>query len=529
MTGAGTMKNHLLLYIAALAIVVTGYLFQGGSTVEIDLQVPAPGVLQVFWKGYDSGYAEERSAKILVRPGQERYRLPLVNTLLLDSLRIDPFNGPGIVRISRLAISQLGVTLVELTPADGLARLQPGGQVTALSLRADGLHFTSMGKDPQFEMRVRSLPLTAAVIAGLLLLALILHVLVLQFFRMSRLAVLHSRGERRSFRSFVAYLAMSVFSVLFFLALCLLAGEYGLRWYYRDVLSTSRVTYFYNRSLGKFMSERNALGFRGKQFEISKGDVFRIVVIGDSFAWGQGVLPYTDRFPEVFAAKLAETYPDRRFEVINMALAGMNLIQHNQFQKFTLQLEPDYVLYQWYVNDMETTREGAAFKTPTLVPRALHTTLIEHSVIYFLLQDVYREIRVATGKQQTYTAYMVDKLKDPASPGAVEAQKLLDKLATGFSSRGVPFGIVLFPEFSGLRDNPLGFLQERVLSYCTEKQLQCLDLTPAYLPYQDRMLELWANRFDAHPSKLAHRIAADEIFAVFGETWGRMAAEKQAY
>jgi hypothetical protein len=314
---------------------------------------------------------------------------------------------------------------------------------------------------------------------------------------------------------------MSAFSVLLFLFLSLLAVEYGLRWYYSDVLSTSRVTYFYNRSLRKFMQERNSFGFRGTQFEIAKGPVYRIVVIGDSFAWGQGVLPYTDRFPELIARKLAETYPELRFEVINMGLAGMNLPQHNQFQQFTLSLHPDYVLYQWYANDMETSREGADFKTPTLlgIPLSWHRVLLEHSVIYFMLQDLYREIRVAEGKQPTYTQYMTDRFKDPKSPSSTAAQKLLVELAQGFTQKHVPFGIVLFPEFSGLKGNPLGFFQQRILSFCGEQRLQCLDLTPAYMPYQDRMSELWVNRFDAHPSKLAHRIAAERIMGAFADIW----------
>ena len=530
MNGTSGMKQHLLFYFSLLAGILFCFAVLGEATLEINLQVTEPGILQVFWTGH-GGYEEGRSTKIRVRPDQHDYTLSLAaGMLFLKSLRLDPVNGSGAETISRLAVTQFGIDFLELSPAGGLERLRPVQQVGEVALRPDGLHFTCLGKDPQFEIQVRSPLLLAGIFGAAAGLALLLQLLLRLLAVTARLGAAHARGEERTARSLVSYLAMSVFSVGLFFALSLLAMEYGLRWYYRDVLSTSRVTYFYNRSLGKFMKERNSLGFRGTQFEIAKGNVYRIVVIGDSFAWGQGVLPYTERFPELFARMLAEKYPGLRFEVINMGLAGMNLPQHIQFQNFTLQLHPDYVLYQWYVNDMETSREGAAaFKTPTLgIPRAWHVVLIQHSVIYYLLQELYREVRVATGKQQSYTQYMTERFKDPSSQSSVAAQKLLDALAKGFRQKGIPFGIVLFPEFSGLTGNPLGFLQARMLSFCAEQRLQCLDLTPDYMPYQDRMRELWANRFDAHPSKLAHRIAAEKIFAEFSGTWAAGAKQAEA-
>ena len=528
MTTAGRIKKHIQLYLVILTGLFLLYVSFVRATVEIELEVPRPGILQVFWKGHDSGYAEGRSAKVLVRPGGNGYTLRLANMLFLDSLRLDPLNGPGAVAISRVDISQFGFVALQLTPAGGLDELRAGQQVQDVVLKPDGLHFTSTGKDPHFELQVRSMALMARIIAALAVLALIVQFLLYLLSGMTGLAAAHSKGELRSARSLASYFFMSAISVLLFFGISLLLMEYGLRWYYRDVLSTARVTYFYNHSLDKFNRERNAQGFRGKNFDIAKGNVYRIVVIGDSFTWGQGVLPYTARFSDLVARMLEEKYPELHFEVINMGLSGMNLTEHNQFQKFTLQLDPDYVLYQWYVNDMNTSREGGAFRTPKFgIPRSWHKVLIEHSVIYFLLQDLYREIRVASGKQQTYTDYMDDTLRDPQGRESLTAQKLLDKLTAGFKEKGVPFGMVLFPEFTVLKNNPLGFLQERMLTFCNAKGLQCLDLTSAYLPYQDRMIDLWANRFDAHPGKLAHRIAAEQIFAAFSPTWAT-AARKAA-
>jgi lysophospholipase L1-like esterase len=524
------MKQHVQFFIFACIVVGIGYTWFVRAVAEIEMETDRPNTVQMFWKGGGrEGYEEAKSDKERVKSGKQTVSLPIANLLLIDTVRLDPGNSKGAYTISRLTFSQPGFVRLRLTAEKGLDGLVPLLQVEDMSLDAGGLHFVATGRDPQLELQVRGSLLVVQLIANIAGISLLLQVILYGFARITKQALAYSRGERRSAGTFFSYTFISGLSVLLFFSFSMLLLEYSLRWYYRDVLSTARITYFFNRSLKQFMDERNALGYRGKHFDISKKDVFRIVVIGDSFAYGQGVLPYTDRFPELFEKKLEEKYPLVRFEVINMGLAGMNLPQHLQFLHFTLKLVPDFVLYQWYINDMEITRDGAAFKTPTLgLPLHWHNAFIQHSVIYFLFYELYREIRVASGKQMTYSEYMVSKMEDPASEDSVKANKLLSGLITAFKKENIPLAIVLFPEFTDLEDYSLEFLHKRVLTVCSEHGIPCLDLTEAYVPYNDRIKDLWANRFDAHPGKLAHRIAAEEIFDSFGETWGRMAAEAQA-
>jgi lysophospholipase L1-like esterase len=524
-----TMKQHIQFFLFACLAVGIGYAFLVRAVVDVAVETDGPGIVQVYWKGWAKEVYEEKSSdKESVQPGKQTVSLSVANLLFIDKVRLDPGNRPGTFTLSGVTFSQFGFVRLRLSGDKGLAGLVPLHQVEDISLDAGGLHFVATGGDPQFELQVQSVKVILQLVATIAVLALMLQVILYGFAAMSKQALAHSRGERRSVRSFFSYLFLSGLSTLLVFSLSMLVLEYSLRWYYRDVLSTARVTYFFNRSLHKFMAERNVLGYRGKHFDISKKDVFRIVVIGDSFAWGQGVLPYSDRFPELFEKKLQEKYPAARFEVINMGLSGMNLPQHHQFLHFTLKLDPDFVLYQWYINDMEITREGAAFKTPTPgLPLEWHNTAIQHSVIYFLFYELYREIRVASGRQMTYSEYMVDKMKDPESEDSVNADNLLNGLINAFKKEHIPLAIVLFPEFIDLEDYNLEFLHQRVLSVCSEHGIPCLDLTEAYVPYNNRIQDLWANRFDAHPGKLAHRIAAEEIFDAFGATWGRMAADRQ--
>jgi lysophospholipase L1-like esterase len=387
-----------------------------------------------------------------------------------------------------------------------------------------------VGNDPQLELQVRGWEHLAKLAAAVVLLALAAQLLLYLLAAVARQGMAYARGEVRNGRTFMCYLGMSILSVVIFLSCSLLLIELGLRWYYSDVMSTARVSYFYNRSLKKFLAERNALGFRGEHFDIrNKSGVYRIVVIGDSLAYGQGVLPHSDRFTEQFAGMLRQKYPSLDFEVINIGISGMNLPQHLWFLSFTLKLDPDYILYQWFINDMEVSRDGSAFRTPRFpLPRGWNDSLMENSVLYFLLHELYREVRVATGRQMSYSQYMTDKLRDPDSRGSVQADEALNELISKIRGKGIPMGIVLFPGFTDLEDYELGFLHDRVLAVCRDRQIQCLDLRPAYQPYNERIKDLWVNPFDAHPSKLAHRIAAERIFDTFAPAWTEAAREQQA-
>ena len=102
------------------------------------------------------------------------------------------------------------------------------------------------------------------------------------------------------------------------------------------MLSTqASATYFSEKSADMFASEKNKLGYRGRNFNVIPSDRFRVVVMGDSFSWGRGLFPYTKRFPEVLEKKFNEKY-GREIEVINLGVSGLNLHNYFKFVSFVL-------------------------------------------------------------------------------------------------------------------------------------------------------------------------------------------------
>jgi lysophospholipase L1-like esterase len=113
-------------------------------------------------------------------------------------------------------------------------------------------------------------------------------------------------------------------------------------------------------------------GFRNDEVAEKKpADVYRIVILGDSVAWGWGV----DQ-GDVYSALLAQRLNERRavgkrFEVVNAAVSGYGTAQELLlFRRIAAWAKPDLVLLHYFDNDVGdncgTWDYGAA--RPVLVP-----------------------------------------------------------------------------------------------------------------------------------------------------------------
>lgn len=348
---------------------------------------------------------------------------------------------------------------------------------------------------------------------------------------MLKLAVAYAKGEIKTFKSRLAYLSVTFFVLIISLVALILASEYFCRWYYRDVQSSSHgIDYFYLKSSKKCYREKNALGIRGENFSINKTHDYRVAVVGDSLAEGQGVWPYDKRFPEQTLKLFQEKYPDLDLEILNLGVSGLNLPQYiRHVSNFVSALKPDFVVYQWYVNDMNSRIDPKVYKAPPLISnRKLHVFLTRNSALYFLIGQARSQLRIRQGKQMDYTKYLISKFKDPTSKDSKVARKLLNELMDILDKQKIKHGIVLFPSFArNMKDYPLGFLHDQVLDVCKERNLPCLDLREAYSRHDEPLKGLWASTFDAHPSALAHQVAAEEIFKFYGKEWANSIREKK--
>ena len=353
--------------------------------------------------------------------------------------------------------------------------------------------------------------------------------LVLLLPRTASLALRHARNQQRTVISATAYFGFSAFIISLSLLTVLVIAEFGFRFLTRDVLSTAaRSSYFYNRSYKLFANELNSHKFRGKDFQWSADRKCRIVVMGDSITYGQGVYPHTLRYTELAEQRLNAAYPDTAFEVINLGICGQNVPDHIRFLHFVRQLHPDFILYQWFINDMDFMSSPADMMPPRLVKsRYADEELNNHSALYFLVQKGWQQLCVKNGRVKSYDRHIVDLLGDESAPAARTANTRLSELIDGIKAIGKPGAVVLFPHAAFPIDrHPFAFMHERVARICRQMDIPCLDLRQDYAPYDNRLPALWANKYDPHPGPLAQDIAAKSIISRFGAIWHKQAQEK---
>src|SRR5437764_1246115 len=105
-------------------------------------------------------------------------------------------------------------------------------------------------------------------------------------------------------------------------AAALVAAALLARFQFRRAQSSGRAGDFIARRAGGPSYRSNSLGFRDREVPPKSPDRYRIAVIGDSFAWGQGV-EERDRF-----SNLLEEFLGPRYEVFNFGRPGNNMPEH---------------------------------------------------------------------------------------------------------------------------------------------------------------------------------------------------------
>jgi hypothetical protein len=305
---------------------------------------------------------------------------------------------------------------------------------------------------------------------------------------------------------------------LFAFAASIAAAEPVTRLLLRDVTtSPDNSGYFSKRWLRSGAVRRNHAGFREREFEEAKPPgTYRIAVVGDSFTFGNGIRQ-EDRYSDLLHMRLPA-----RFEVLNFGTPGANTPEHRNLVAGLLpRILPDFVLLQWYVNDMEDDDVRGRPTFEPLVPiRGWHDWLGANSALYSVASMQWAAAEIAFGRTTSYSDYLQRRLGDPNGHDAqLDRQIMLDLIAL-CRRANVPLGIVLFPDTTGkLGTNyPFAYLHERVLSICREQDVPCVDLEPSFSMVKEHR-SLWANRLDHHPSARANAIAAERILETYSGMW----------
>jgi hypothetical protein len=299
-------------------------------------------------------------------------------------------------------------------------------------------------------------------------------------------------------------------------------GEVGVRIALHGITTTADNSSYFARRWTADKVRLNSLGFREREFESTNArDRYRIVVIGDSYTFGQGI-EENERFSNILERDLRRKH--RELDVLNFGRPGYNTIDEIAVLRDTLvKARPDFVLLQWTVNDFEGHMRSDRPSSMRLIPSStLEPLLHRHSALFYLIDQQWQSFQYSRGWIESESSYYYRHFGDPDNPKSRVYRKELIDFIDVAQSAPVPLAIALFPH-GGYPDRgyPFGFLHDRVLQIGAEKGVPCIDLRRDLTArlQQGEPNKLIVNRFDGHPSALANRLAADALLERFSDTW----------
>jgi len=241
--------------------------------------------------------------------------------------------------------------------------------------------------------------------------------------------------------------------------------------------------------------------------------VRRIVVVGDSFTWGSGVLPQ-DAFPDRMQAQLDRHPRSPRVEVVNFSRPGWNTVgELKAIERFFDRLAPDVLVLEYTLNDSEP-------KSRDELIASLHHGLLRHEPTTILECYIYARSalyrfamrRADNLRMRFLTTSYYHRIYDEGRPEWESTRAAIAGMQSLAASHRVPFLMVVFPIFDSQLDHRYRYraVHETIAQVARGLGIDRVDLLPRYEGVDFRRLAA-DPLYDAHPSELAHRIAATAI------------------
>jgi len=269
----------------------------------------------------------------------------------------------------------------------------------------------------------------------------------------------------------------------------------------------------------------NSLGFRGDEFPLQqtrggrivpdgrKSDALRIVFLGDSVTFGEGVHD-TDTFVQRVGRQL-RTRLDFPVEVYNFGVGGHNTSDALwTWQRYGRHLDADLVVYTFVLNDAEPRlfRLDRATGQPARVPRSIESWRAQWTSQPG--HDWWSGSRLARLSWKMQAGWKLDartleyyrELNASDSPTWKTCRDQLEAL-----QRIEPtLAIVIFPMLVDLATHPFRPVHLEVADAC--KQAEVIDLQDALARRAGGNTPgLWVHPTDTHPNEIAHEVAAGVI------------------
>lgn len=265
----------------------------------------------------------------------------------------------------------------------------------------------------------------------------------------------------------------------------------------------------------KYWNPINSFGYRDYEHDwnIITADNL-LFVVGDSFATGHGLQNISDRFANVLAEKL-----DDSWEVVVIAKNGWDITdEYNALVSYPK--KPKKIILSHYINDIHSAAEACGFQIPYNIkwPPSAIQPLINKS--YFLNFLYWRTIGKPVSGRDSYVKF-IQKSYNDKQVWETHKKDLLNIIAYA-DTAGADIDFIVWPSL-------LDFEQSSgaVYKVCEFLETNNIDVLDVAARFKDRAgRQLTVNSMDAHPNENVHAEVADLLYTEYGP-WNDMASGTQ--
>jgi len=260
----------------------------------------------------------------------------------------------------------------------------------------------------------------------------------------------------------------------------------------------------------------NTLGLRGEELAPRSSERVRVLLLGDSLIYGQGVAD-ADTVPRLLEDAAGEQ--GRALEAVNGGVRAYATHQELALlEELGPTIDPDLVVVCWYWNDIEE-RDVAATHTRLLAsgPVPFDTGAPMRGRVWWR----WRVLQVLRASALLMEFHDRLKARDamPPDAAAVDAAFVrlggyLDRLAIWCEERGATLALAVMPEaqLATGATHPAAVLQNRALELARSKGIPALDLGPAIHAATARLGRLPVLAYDGHYDPAGNRALAYGLY-----------------
>src|SRR5688500_4497881 len=192
----------------------------------------------------------------------------------------------------------------------------------------------------------------------------------------------------------------------------------------------------------------------------------RLMVVGDSISWGLGVRDWS----AVWTERLAEAL-ERKGAPVEMAVLaepGRDMWEHMAVvHEWGNRVQPDVLIYQWYVNDIEVVERRPRFHR-AWQRWSQHDRVRNFSYLYYFLDHIAAS-RLPQ-PDRSYTEYILQDFQ-PGSYAWAEFERAFHSFATRAREAAPTRLIVLYPQVPFSGPYPLQPIHDRMRTLAGPHQL----------------------------------------------------------